>query len=150
EITAKTPQPLPIDVLFVEEEITAKTPQTPRSEIGLGRSEVIPTHRSGALSSSELGVSAGVLAVDPSASERHGGLRMRGGVDLGLDGDDAERIASAPGPRNEEGSHHSGRVVHRRDGTAVVYDAVTRMEIARDGGVTFHDKPDIDIKFRLP
>jgi len=76
-------------------------------------------------------------------------LRMRAGTDLGLDADVAERIASTPGHRGSE-PYRSGRVEHRPDGTAVVHDAVTRLEVERDGTAHFHDKPYIDIKFHWP
>jgi hypothetical protein len=90
----------------------------------------------------------GTQGNEPSAVDGHArSLAMRG-PDLALHEPFLERIAhggSAP-----EAIVRSGRVDPAGGGTAVIEDKVTTVHIARDGTVTFEDKPDFEINIDLP
>lgn len=75
-------------------------------------------------------------------------MRMRG-PDLGLSVESAHRIASTPRelPGNTK---RSGKLENAGNGEAVIPDRVTTMTVERDGKARFHDKPDIDLKLKLP
>ncbi len=70
-------------------------------------------------------------------------------ANLSLDSGTAERIASAPHTRGAE-PKITGRLEPTPGGGAVVNDAVTTMTVERDGNIKFDDKPDIDVKLKLP
>lgn len=57
----------------------------------------------------------------------------------------AEGGRELPGP-----VHRSGKLHDAPNGTGVVEDLVTTATVARDGTVSFADKPDIDYKFHIP
>jgi hypothetical protein len=60
----------------------------------------------------------------------------------------SEDTPATAGGRAEPG--RSGKLESLPGGRAVVRDLVTTMTMERDGNVSFEDKPDIDIKLKLP
>lgn len=87
----------------------------------------------------------------PSSSSSSSSWRMRMRVpDLGLHPDVAERIAGAASAGPHDEVRRSGKLESEPGGRAVVHDGVTTMSVDRDGSVTFHDKPTLDVKARAP
>ncbi|NVB81177.1 MAG: hypothetical protein HOV81_22465, partial [Kofleriaceae bacterium] len=78
----------------------------------------------------------------------HGMMGMRG-PDLGLAAGTADRIIATSRPLPKE-AKISGELQNAPGGRAIHDDAVTTMNVDADGSVTFHDKPDIEIKLKLP
>lgn len=76
-------------------------------------------------------------------------MRMRG-ADLGLAGESAERIVAATPHELPHEATHSGKLENAPNGEAVIHDRVTTMTVERDGHAHFADKPDIDLKLKLP
>lgn len=76
-------------------------------------------------------------------------MHMRG-PDLGLAGESAERIVGATQHDLPAETRHSGKLENAPNGKAVIHDRVTTMTVERDGHAHFADKPDIDLKLKLP
>lgn len=76
-------------------------------------------------------------------------MKMRG-PDLGLSAESAERIVSATPQELSGEAKRSGKLQNAPNGEAVIYDRVTTMTVERNGKARFRDKPDIDLKLKLP
>ena len=72
------------------------------------------------------------------------------GADLTLDPRVAARIAGARGGAPSDELRKSGKLQNQPGGRAVAEDAVTTMTVEADGSITFHDKPDIEVKINVP
>jgi hypothetical protein len=76
-------------------------------------------------------------------------MRMRG-AELGLNPDTAQRIVEGGGHELAQETKPSGLLSKEPGGKAAIYDRVTTVTVEQDGTAHFHDKPDIDIKLKLP
>ena len=153
ETTPSAAAPLELTVVVLAEESTARAPaRAKRVNAGSPAAAVAGASGSGERGDTTARPPSPSPSASPSPSPGSSLLRMRG-VDLRLDPEAAEGIASAGGaggaaPQPEVRT--SGRLAHQPGGRAVVRDAVTTMDVDADGSVTFHDRPTLDVKVRAP
>ncbi len=89
-------------------------------------------------------------AHEGTTSSTSGLMRMRApGSSLGVSESMTARIAAEPVLAREE-PKVSGKLENQPGGRAVINDGVATFDVHRDGTLTITDKPDIDIKLKLP
>ena len=149
QLPARTAPAAPIVEVALLDDTSASVATSP----GVATAAIVvgPARRGAGASTAAVQTSPGTAhdEVGTAKGAASGIMHMRGGVDLGLETAIGERLAAEPGHRAQE-PYKTGRVERHHDGTAVVDDAVTKMNIDRDGNVHLHDKADIDIHFHLP
>lgn len=93
--------------------------------------------------------STGTETPEPDGHGQGQGLMHMRGPDLGLAPGTGERIVATSRPLPAE-PKISGKLQNAPGGRAISDDAVTTMSVEQDGNVHFADKPDIEIKLKLP
>jgi hypothetical protein len=142
-VQTREPAAIPIELMF--EVAAAPRPQPPVRR----RRGARPAASAGTLPSPASAAAEEATKASSSSSSGSSLMRMRG-TDLRLDPEAAERIASAAGAAPREEVPRSGRLESQPGGRAVVHDTVTTAVVDADGGVTFRDKPTLDVKARSP
>jgi hypothetical protein len=133
EITPVPPKLDTIDVAFV-----ADTPATPHTRERGAPERTIVAAAGAATSSSGTVETKGTASDGPKKS-----LGMRG-PELHPADDQLAHIADAPGHEPPPGTISSNRVEDAPGGRAVIDDAVTTIDVDKDGTAHLHDKPDAD------
>jgi hypothetical protein len=146
-------EPEPIEIAIIDQAPASAVVPQPSIESSKPRTGASGLRPGAEVQSSDTEMAASTSATtgDEQKGDGHGSslMRMRG-PELGLDPGLAQRIAEsgthAPAPETKI----SGKLSREPGGRAAIYDTVTTIEIEQDGTAHFHDKPDIDIKFKLP
>ncbi|HUS33404.1 MAG TPA: hypothetical protein VMZ53_33105, partial [Kofleriaceae bacterium] len=164
----RPPEPAPIEVAIIDSAPTLVTPTDVTTFVPAPtHSAASPTHIAPSTAHIEAGGNAREQAEQgtqvgrdnetdasgngASTSGTNGSslMRMRG-AELSLDPGTAARIEESGRRELPAETKSSGLLSHEPGGKAAIYDRVTTVDVERDGTAHFHDKPDIDIKLKLP
>jgi hypothetical protein len=154
-VVERPPEADPIEVAFIDlAPAPAPAPVAAPAPAPAAQGSSTGQPRGGATSaaaSESIASTATTSATGEQKLDGHGSslMRMRG-PELGLDPGLAQRIAESGTRAPEVETKISGKLTKEPGGRAAIYDTVTTVEIEQDGTAHFHDKPDIDIKLKLP
>jgi hypothetical protein len=150
--SAPPPEPEPIEIAIVAPD---PAPVIPVPTSGVASTGVPHARATGSSiskgSTITTGPSSSTGELPPSTSDHPGSslMHMRG-TELALDPGTAQRIAEGGGHELPPETKPSGLLSKEPGGKAAIYDRVTTVDVEQDGTAHFHDKPDIDIKLKLP